>query len=394
MLYPNLSLRSALLASILAVGFISCSDDDVVPQAPELRTKIDYTKITATTPYKALFIDAKGDTTVDFTSGNMRYRMFQGLNYYLAGAIRETKELDATVMKNMYANTGNAFVDVPSLGITGSKLNTSGVQLKDKTASSKPTAEAELVRTTLEGRFTEMAAASKSVTVTASKGVAGKLGTYLVDAKGIETAQIIQKGLIGGLQLDYISNVLLVKGLEADNKTLVTGTKYTALEHNWDEAYGMLTVSPVYLINSTDAVRGTAEQFLGSYIWEYNKANYAKIHPAFVKGRAAIVNNDAAELKTQATFIRTEMERAIAKAAVGYLAKWGDATITDAARAHAIGEGLGFIYSLRFCSVNGVDAAFSDGILLALIGSANGFWDLTPAKITAASDAIVTKFKL
>ena len=88
------------------------------------------------------------------------------------------------------------------------------------------------------------------------------------------------------------------------------------------------------------------------------------------------------------------MERAIAKAAVGYLAKWGDATITDAARAHAIGEGLGFIYSLRFCSVNGADGAFSDGILLALIGSANGFWDLTPAKITAASDAIVTKFKL
>jgi len=44
--------------------------------------------------------------------------------------------------------------------------------------------------------------------------------------------------------------------------------------------------------------------------------------------------------------------------------------------------------------VNGADAAFSDGILLALIGSANGFWDLTPAKITAASDAIVTKFKL
>jgi hypothetical protein len=392
MLKISYKLQFAMMAVAVA-ALTSCKDDESTP-VPDLRTKIDYAKITATTPYKALFIDAKGDTTVDLTSGNNRYRMFQGLNYYLGSAIRDSKELDATVMKNMYANTGNAFVDVASLGITGSKLNTSGVQLRDKTATSKTTTEAELARTTIEGRFTEMAAASKSVGVTASKGVAGKLGSYLVDAKGIEIAQIIQKGLIGALQLDYISNVLLVKGLEADNKTLVTGAKYTALEHNWDEAYGMLTVSPVYLLNSTDAVRGTAESFLGSYIWEYNKANYAKIHPAFVKGRAAIVNNDAAELKTQATFIRTEMERAVAKAAVGYLAKWNDATATDAVRAHAMGEGLGFIYSLRYCSLNGADAAFSDGILLALIGSANGFWDLTPLKITTAADAINAKFKL
>lgn len=394
MLHYKTSIRSIFFVSILALGISSCSDDDVVPPVvvPDLRTKIDYTKITVTTPYKALFIDAKGDTTVDLTSGNNRYRMFQALNYYLGSAIRDTKALDATLMTNMYSGSG--FVDVPSLNITGAKLNTSGVQLRDKTASSKSTADAELARTTLEGRFTEMAAASKSVGTTASKGVAGKLGTYLVDAKGIEIAQIIQKGLIGALQLDYISNVLLVKGLEADNKTLVTGTKYTALEHNWDEAFGILTLSPVYLAGSTDAVRGTAESFLGSYIWEYNKTNYAKIQPAFVKGRAAIVNNDATELKTQATFIRTEMERAIAQAAVGYLAKWNDATVTDAVRAHAMGEGLGFIYSLRYCSINGVDAAFSDSLLLALIGSANGFWDLTPLKITTASDAIKAKFKL
>jgi len=45
----------------------------------------------------------------------------------------------------------------------------------------------------------------------------------LVDAKGIETNQIIQKSLIGALQYDYIGNVLLTKGLDADNSKLVTG---------------------------------------------------------------------------------------------------------------------------------------------------------------------------
>jgi len=401
MLKHNFTFKSMLFAAMVAVSLTSCSDDDnPVVEQPDLRTKIDYAKVTATTPYKALFIDAKGDTTVDLKSGNDRYKMFQALNYYLGGPIRDGKELDSTVIRNMFANTGNPFFDINSgaVKVTGTALNTSGVQLKDKTASSKTAAEAEATRKYLDQAISQIAIASKSVSKTAAKGVAGKLtngssSSYLVDAKGIEYGQIIQKGLIGALQLDYIGNVLLNKGLEADNKSLVSGQKYTALEHNWDEAYGLLTLSPVYLIGSTNSVRGTAEQFLGSYIWEYNQANYAKIHPAFVKGRAAIVNNDAAELKTQATFIRTEMERAIAQAAIGYLGKWKTAT-DDATRAHAMGEGLGFVYSMRFCAINGANAAFSDTVLLGLIGSPNGLWDLTAEKVSAATAAIQAKFKI
>jgi len=395
MLKQSFTFKSLLFAAMIAVSLTSCSDDDEnSPVAqPDLRTKIDYARITPTTPYKALFLDAKGDTTVDLTTGNNRYRMFQALNYYMGSPVRDTKTADAATMKNMFANTGNSFVDVPTLKITGASLNTSGISLKEKTASSKTAAEITAANAYLEASFAALAEASKSVSAEASKGAAGKAGTYLLDKNGIEHAQIIQKGLIGALQLDYISNVLLVKGLEADNKSLVSGKKYTALEQNWDEAYGLLTLNPVYLIGSTDATRGTSESFIGSYIWEYNKANYAKIHPAFVTGRAAIVNNDAATLKTQATFIRTEMERAIAMAALGYLGKWKSGT-TDAARAHAMGEGLGFIYSLRYCAVNGADAAFSDAILAGLLQSPNGFWDLTPEKINAASAAITAKFKL
>lgn len=383
--------KQVIFASVIVAALASCKDDN--EEAVQLRTKIDYARVTPTTPYKSLFVANNGDSTVDLKSGNDRYKSFQALNYYLGAAVRDNKSIDATVMKNMYANTGNAFYDIPSLNITGSALNSSGVQLKSITASSRPTAEAELARTRVETAFGEMATISQSVGVTGSKGVAGKIGTYLVDAKGIETAQIIQKSLIGAAQLDYISNVLLDKGLSANNAVVVSGKKYTELEHNWDEAYGVLTLNPVYLANSTDAVRGTPESFLGSYLWEYNKASYAKIHPAFVRGRVAIVNNDMTELKTQATFIRTEMEKAIAAAAVGYLGKWKSGG-TEAARAHAMGEGLGFIYSLRYCTINGADAQFSDAILAGLVGSANGYWDLTNEKINAAADAITAKFKL
>lgn len=390
MLKNNLKLHFIwLFASLL--GFSSCENSsDVVPN---LRSKVDYSLLTPSTPYKQYFIDAKGDTTVDLKSGNTRYKMFAALNYYLGAAVRDNKALDANLMKAMYANSANSFTDIASLKIFGTDLNTSGLALRNSTASSKSTSEAELARTRLDALFVEMATVSNSFATTASKGVAGKLGTYLVDSKGIETAQIIQKSLIGALQLDYIGNVLLTTGLTADNYTLVSGKKYTALEHNWDEAYGLLTLNPIYLAGSTDAVRGTSESFLGSYIWEYNKASYANFHSAFLKGRAAIVNNDLTELKKQAAFIRTESEKAIASAAVGYLAKWKTGT-TDAARAHAIGEGLGFIYSLRYCTSYNVDAKFSDDILTALISSPNGFWDLTNDKINAASAAISTKFKL
>ncbi len=385
----NFSKTHIIIGSLFLAGFSSCTSktEDVTP----LRTKIDYTKVTPTTPYKSLFVAANGDSTVDLKSGNDRYRIYQALNYYLGGAVRDNKALDAAVMKNMYANSGNPFTDIPSLNISGSSLNASGVQLRNVTASSKTDGEA--VRTKMDATFGEMAEVSKSFGAVASKGVAGKSGTYLLDAKGIETIQVIQKSLIGAYQLDYISNVLLDKGLSADNTTLVSGKKYSQLEHNWDEAYGALTLNPVFLANSTDAVRGTSESFLGSYVWEYNKAAYAKIHPAFVRGRVAIVNNDMTELKTQATFIRTEMEKAIAHSAVGYLGKWKTGT-TEAARAHAIGEAVGFIYSLRFCTISGVDAKFSDDLITNLVGSANGFWDLTNDKVNAAVDAINTKFKL
>jgi hypothetical protein len=295
----------------------------------------------------------------------------------------------------MFSNIGNPFTDISTntISVNGDQLNGSEVDLRSVVASSRPDTEAEAIRTTIEGYFEEIEEASHFVANTASPGVAGKLGNYLVDERGIELAQIIQKSLIGALELDYIGNVLLDEGLTADNHTLVANKNYTELEHNWDEAYGLLTLNPVYLKGSTNDTRGTTEFGAGSYIWEYNKANYANIHPAFLKGRAAIVNNDMAAVEAQATFIRTEFEKAIAAAALGYLEKWKTGA-TDAARAHAIGEGVGFIYSLRFATIHNVDAAFSDNIINGLIGATNGFWEIDANKINTASNAIKAKFNL
>lgn len=385
-------LRNAKILLFCAIfALFSCDEDE----KPHLRASIDYSILTPETPYSELFVDESGNTTVDLSEGNDRHKMFQALNYYSSSNTAANTHIDGAILQKMFTNTGDPFVDIATstISVVGSELNASDVQLRNTVASSKSVTEAEVVRTKIESLFTGIDAASNSLNVTASPGVAGKLGTYLVDAKGIEIIQIIQKSLIGALQLDYIGNVLMDEGLTADNHSLVGDHNYTQLEHNWDEAYGLLTLNPVYLQGATDAVRNSVEFGAGSYIWEYNKANYAKIYPAFLKGRAAIVNNDLDELQVQATFIRTEFEKAIAASALGYLDKWKTGA-TDAARAHAIGEGLGFIYSLRFAAIHGVDAAFSDNLINGLVGSANGFWDLDAAKINTAADAIKTKFNL
>jgi len=373
----------------LVLGLFACEDDE----KPSLRTKIDYSSLTAEIPYSQPFVDATGATTVDLAAGNQRYKMFQALNYQSTSAISANTQIDAAKLKNMFSNTGNPFIDISTstISISGAELNNSGIQLKNTVASSGTASEAEIVKARFESLFDQIATASASINNTASAGVAGKLGTSLLDTKGLDLAQVIQKSLYGALQLDYIGNVLLDEGLQADNSKTVGDNNYTQREHNWDEAYGLLTLNPIFLQGATNDNRNVYEFGIGSYVWEFNKENYAKIYPAFLKGRAAIVNNDQSELQAQAQFIRTQLEKTIALGAIKYLNDWKIAT-SDANRAKAFAEGFGLIYSLRFATLTGADAQFSDEVMNGLVGSPNGFWDLDATKINAASQAIKTKF--
>jgi hypothetical protein len=376
-----------VVAVVVTLASCSKEEDNTITPPANLRSAIDYSKLTDTTAYANFFIDNSKTKTVDLTPGSTQLLMYRAINTYNGTAVGTGATLDATVLKNMLSNTGSPFTDAT--------LNTSGTSLRPLFASSLPAADAEKERLTLEAAFPAIATASKSVTAVASEGKAGKLVTgtssYLVDEKGIEWGQIIQKSLIGGLQLDYISNVLLSdKNLTLDNSKVVSGKSYTELEHNWDQIFGLLTANPVYGGKATATSSG--ESFLGSYIWEYNKDDFPKIHVALLKGRAAIVNNDATTLKAQVAIIRPALEKAVAKAALGYMDKWKTNATNDAARAHAMGEGLGFVYSLRYAKLAGADATFSDTILAGLIGAPNGFWGLTNAKIDAASAAIRAKF--
>lgn len=374
----------ALLA--LSFGFSSCDKKDNEP-APRLRTQMDASTLTASSKYTESFKDASGQSTVDLTSSNQRLNMFTEFNSYMAqvavAAPATPSTLDVAKLRGLYTNTGNYF--------TGEGLNASGLQLRTTTAASFPATNAETVRNFIDQKIAQLATASQSVNNVATPGNAGRLGRYLVDEKGYELNQIIQKALIGAVLLDQIDNVLLTdNALKADNSKVVSGKAYSELEHNWDQAYGFLTANAIM---TTDITATPRERFLAGYLNEKNGAASPKVYMAFLQGRAAIVNNDAAGVKAQADIIRTELEKTIALAAVSYLTNWKSASGLDA-KAHALGEGLGFVYSLRFCTKYGADAAFSDNLLNGLMSGSQGAWSLTNAQVDVALSAIKAKFNI
>ena len=380
--------RTSFGIFVAALGLASCSKDDAVtPATPALRAKIDYATLTATSPYTTSFKDANGVATVDLGAAATRLDMFTELNSYMAtvavAAPATPATLDLARLRNLYTNANSPFAAVA--------LNTSGVQLRDKTAASFSDASATTVRTYIDGQLANLATASQSVNQPATPGTAGRVGRYLVDARGFEPNQVIQKALLGALLLDQIGNVLLTSAsLAADNGKVVTGKLYSEREHNWDMAYGYLTTNAIM---TTDIALTPRERFLAGYLNEKNGPASPGVYLALLKGRAAIVNNDEATLKVQADIIRTELEKTIAKSAVSYLANW-KAAADPAVKVHALGEGIGFVYSLRFCTKAGADTAWADSVLNGLTSGAQGGWSLTNAQADAAIAAINAKFSL
>lgn len=355
---------------------------------------MDYATLTVTTPYTTSFRDASGTSTVDLGAAATRLDMFTELNNYMATVATAVTTptpapLDAAKLGNLYRNINNPF--------TAPALNTSGLHLRERTAVSFEAAnKAEAVRTYIDGQLAALATASQSVANTATRGNAGRLGRYLVDARGFEVNQVIQKALIGALVLDQIGNVLLgANSLAADNRQVVTGKPYSEREHNWDLAYAYMTKNPTMttLAPSTAPPTAPRERFLAGYLNEKNDPASPGVYLAFLKGRAAIVNNDDAMLRTQVDIIRTELEKTIAKSAVSYLASWKSNAAPDV-KAHALGEAVGFVYSLQFCTKHGADTAWTNTVLNNLTAAPLGAWDLTNAQADAAIAAINTKFSL
>ncbi|MBL7720282.1 MAG: DUF4856 domain-containing protein [Flavipsychrobacter sp.] len=363
------------------VFFASCKKDPVDPVNPSTPLEIPYENLTTTTNYFTTFLGDDGNTSVDFAGQTTRIAMLKELDAHMKSWTTGT--VDANKLKNMFAHTNSPFASADLNAATDKTLIS-------KTAASFAVVDAETERNRFKDYFDAQAATSAFRLDSAYQGHAGKLGTYLVNDKGFEYAQFVQKGLIGALLLDQIANIYLGnEKMAADNSTIVSGKNYTVLEHHWDEAYGYLTSNEYFPKKDPNDATKWLEAFLGSYVRQVG--NPSDVYMAFLKGRAAIVNKDEATRTTQIAFIRTSLENAIASIAISYLNKTNDAT-NAAARFHALSEGIGFLYSLRYAHNAKVNATKSNQLMDQLMNKPNGFWSLTTADIDAVRDELATAF--
>lgn len=314
------SLKISIIASVLLLGVASCKKEET----PEPTTPIP-TGYSIPTTYNF--------TNVNYTGQTQRIAMLDALTTYMKTANTSGVTVDATVMKNMYANNGNPFAD--------SALNASGKQLKSKTFA--------LDQAFFEACFDSLALNSLS-TVAGTNGTAGVVVSpndatkkYLCSATGIEYNQLITKGLMGAVFYYQATSVYLENISTADNATIVSG-QGTAMEHNWDEVFGYFGVPTDFPTTVTGL------KYWGSYSNQRNSVlsvNTA-LMTGFLKGRAAISNQDYTTRDVMVTEIRNAWEKVAAGTAIHYINTAKDNLTDDALRNHALSECLGFVMSLKY----------------------------------------------
>ena len=390
-----MTLNKVLLSTLLmtALTITSCSNDDNSEQTPNYTVPATYT------------FERSSSTTVDFSGQSSRLLMLEEMGNNIKTAATNGTVASQSVLTNMYSNTNNAFETTA--------LNTSGKQLKDKTAASKDyfqlflgggtTTEKISVQAFFETQLT--LANTASLGTAASAGVAGSYldGTSkrLFASNGLEPQQVLLKGMMGASFMDQIVNNYLSKNkldegtnkINNTNKVLEDSKTYTTMEHTWDEAYGY-----IYGVDGT--------KFWSSYIDQVNADTdfntvKANINLAFRTGRAAIVANDYTTRDAQIDIIKAKLAIVPAVRAVFYLQEGkGKLTTDKGAKAfHALSEAYGFIISLRYTNKPGTDKPYFtkaevDAMLATMISGTNGFWDIDTlgTKLDSISVQIATKF--
>jgi hypothetical protein len=247
--------------------------------------------------------------------------------------------VSAQKLKDMFNNANGNFND------STLQLNSSGVKLASFCSAT--------AQTDLSNYFDSIGLYSQSATA-ASQGVAGVSPSsaspgkkFLLSPKGVFYSQVVKKTLMGGLFAHAITSMYLTDSISntVDNNTVVAGSG-TAMEHHWDEAFGLWSV-PVNFPANTSGLK-----YFGSYSNQVDAGLHSNgsIMNAFLKGRAAISAKDMPTKKAQAILIIKTFDSLDAAAIVQEM-KETDANIAagDSVAAYGtLSEALGFVRNLKY----------------------------------------------
>jgi hypothetical protein len=347
------------LAMCCAGVFSACNNDD------EEEPGNNNTGYTVPTAYSEF-------TNVSLTEATDLLSMWQEFGNEMKRGNTPNTVLDANKLKEMYRNQGAHY----SQAFTGSL---SAITFAADT-------------TYFLNALDQLAQASTSTTL-ASEGVAGVIISpndsnvkYLVDANGLEVMQLVEKGLLGAafyyqIAEFYTRDAFVGPGVDNTNVTEGIGTPR---QHNWDLAFGMFgapldfpnsaTLSQARAVarycNSRNAILGTNNTVLQAYL----------------RGRAAINNNDNNTVTTQAQAVREAWEVVLAATAINYFNRAAGSENADIARRlHALSEGIAFVRNLKY-STNARITAAQITQIENLIGT--NFWQTTADNMRAARNIL------
>lgn len=340
---------------------ISCDKDDEVMDEPGF---------TIPTTYDFINVSYSGQT--------QRIGMLAELKSYMKSANTSGTALDANRLAAMYAN------DSANAGWTGTYEDSK--VMRSKTF--------EPVQPTFDQLLNDLAAASQS-TVAGSEGTSGVVTStdgaknYLLNEKGVELGQVIEKSLMGALLYYQAVGVYFEPGkIDQDNETVTEG-KGTAMEHAFDEAFGYFGV-PIDFPTNTDNV-----VFWGDYcndrnavLTDINKS----IMDGFLKGRAAISAKDLVARDEAIETVRDNWELVIATTAIHYINSGLENLADHARRGHALSEAIGFIYSLQFSPTKTITNAQIEELITLIGGSASilesDLYNITETDLQSAKDKL------
>ncbi len=360
----NLFITVLLLSALLITGCNKDTDPPVIDSAYPIPDFYDF-------------------DNVNYDGQLQRLSMLLEMKAYLSSANNPGTVLDAVRLQAMYANQAtDAGWDRP--------YDTSK-QLRGKTLENQIPF--------FESLIDKIAAASQS-TLAGSDGQAGVVPSndgskqYLLGPEGLEYAQLIEKGLMGACF--YYQAMAVYFGddrMNVDNEIVEPG-EGTAMEHHWDEAFGYYGVPRDFPANTDGVV------FWGTYsmrrdpLLESNR-NMMK---AFIKGRAAISNQDYEQRDEAIEEVRRHWELIAAGTAIHYLNTAIDNFDDMAIRAHALSEALAFTYSLQFNPSKRLSNQEVALILAAIGGDADfnkmNLYRITVLQLQDARDQLAGAFDL
>jgi len=304
-----------------------------------------------------------------------RLGMLAELKSYLS-SVTSGETLDGGRLAAMYSNEANI------ANWTGTY---STKQLRDKTNEAQQAVFDALL---------SAAATDSENAGTAVDGTAGLIEsldgekTYFVNAKGVEYAQIIEKGLMGACIMHQQTGVYLEAGkMDVDNTVVIAG-EGTKMQHHWDESFGYFGV-PTNFPTSTDGV-----VFWGDYCNDRSELfpMNSTIMNAYLAGRTAILNNDLRARDIQIEAIQHGMVDVATSTAIHYI----NSAITNfndpAIRFHALSEAAAFYYSVQFNPNSNATTTEINNTLTLLGGNSNfsemNFWNADLNDLEAARIAI------